>query len=151
MSRQIIEPADLSECTTEFDGEGATIYDARVWTEQAAREKYAHDYGHSTGSVLVRTMYARWLTREEQWDCHGRDAYCEVKRDAYCEEQAERGRPYDRALTREAERRFPWPPLTAPDDYVPDGDDEYLPVWRPCAPHATGAVMVWACCWKEDA
>lgn len=141
--------ADLTGCALGWEGDGGVIYDARKWTQDAARADFAAEWSITVDQATVTARGARWLTTQEVWEQHGRECWMEQQiSDLLDEHIFERG---DSTFTEEKARallakRGIWQaPEQAPEDWEPDPEDEYTPAWKTLPADAPGAVLVYLC------
>jgi hypothetical protein len=119
--------ANFTGCYVGCDGdEQARLYDCRTWPNRyAARRAYAGELGEPLGDLSVRVVYARWFTRQEQWDDYGRECW----------------EPEDWDETGPE----PEPPDEPPEDWEPSEED---PCWTSCKRTDPGAARCWRVEWN---
>lgn len=136
------EPADMTECIIGYVGDPAgMVYDARHWKRATAQHAFAYEWGVDFAAVRCRTVYARWLTRSEQWDGGASDQWADDWVDNH-----------DPELHLNADLKWclpdgticepPEPPAEPPDEWEPD---ENVPAWTTCEKTHPAAVKVYIC------
>lgn len=122
----------------------AILYDARNVKRATAINRHANEYGCAFRDVQCMTRYARWLTRDEQWEAVGRDRYGDDQLDAYftgdgldpCFVDGAWRRPDGQAI------ELAPAPDDPPADWQPRDDD---PTWEFCGRGDEGAIRVYVC------
>jgi hypothetical protein len=140
---------DLSECYEGYDESDPTaiLYDARHWKRAAAIRHHASEYGGEFAKVACATRYARWLTRQQQWDAGGHDRwYDEPDEHVTCpvcgRAPGERCDGADDLPDGGHEERRDAVPNQASDGWEAD---DYDPAWEFCARDDGGAIKVYRC------
>ncbi len=138
-------------CFGDIDDPYGQVFDARHLKRAAAVRFFASKWGCDFSDVKCTTRYGRWLTRQEQWDDVGYEAWvddieerfacpaCGVAVGEACDEAG---------LAIPCDERVALVPAKPPGDWEPD---EYVPVWEFCEPGDDGARRIFICEGKEAA
>lgn len=127
------------------DDPTSILYDARHMKRATAIARHASEHGYDFRDVQCSTCYARWLTREEQWEATGRDRWDDDQLDAYFFGDPERdARWADEAWRHPDGTLIEFAPIPddPPADWQPRDDD---PAWEFCERGADGSIRVYVC------
>lgn len=148
---------DFSDCLWgSWDDPLGSIYDSRSYKRGTAIAAYAAEHGHAFTDVKCRTIYARWIPRDEIWSDFGGD---ERWLDYWMEEHGSWKHPTiggrmpgrwqldpefaDQCAVTFDDAGEPQMPTEPPEDWEPDPESD--PAWMPCDKSAADGVKVYRC------